>query len=100
MSQDKKPLYQVTRIGVALTVALTAASCGSDNNDKELPLYAGEYEGTVEPSQGNPDPRPDIVLVVADDMRWDIMSGEGHPYVTTPPCQPSPIQSFIGITSI
>jgi len=30
------------------------------------------------------DNRPDIVVVVADDMRWDIMSGEGHPFVRTP----------------
>ena len=30
------------------------------------------------------DTRPDIVLVVADDMRWDIMSGQGYPYVRTP----------------
>ena len=84
MCQLKRRLHQVTRFGIALTVALTAVSCGPNNNDKELPLDAGEYEGTVEPSQGTPDPRPDIVLVVADDMRWDITSGEGHPYVTTP----------------
>lgn len=29
-------------------------------------------------------PRPDIVLVVSDDQRWDLMSGLGHEFVKTP----------------
>ncbi|MFK8079524.1 MAG: sulfatase-like hydrolase/transferase [Granulosicoccus sp.] len=37
-----------------------------------------------DPIPDSPDPRPDIVVVVADDMRWDIMSGQGHPFVRTP----------------
>ncbi len=24
------------------------------------------------------------MLVVADDMRWDLMSGKGHPFLNTP----------------
>ena len=28
--------------------------------------------------------RPDIVLVVSDDQRWDLMSARGHQYVKTP----------------
>ncbi len=34
--------------------------------------------------QSNADQRPNIVLVVSDDQRWDLMSGRGHPYVKTP----------------
>ena len=30
------------------------------------------------------DDRPDVLVVVADDMRWDIMSGLGYPFVRTP----------------
>lgn len=31
----------------------------------------------------NPDTRPDIVLVVADDMRWDLQSARGHQFLNT-----------------
>ncbi len=68
-------------------LALALSGCGQNahnNEHKESPLYAGELEAIVAESEGPVDPRPDIVVVVADDMRWDLMSGEGHPFVNTP----------------
>lgn len=31
-----------------------------------------------------PDPRPNIIVIVVDDMRWDEMGVAGHPYLETP----------------
>lgn len=51
-------------------------ACSSDPINEEPPLWR---EDTAET-----DPRPDIVLVVSDDMRWDLMSARGHAFLKTP----------------
>ena len=64
-----------------------SASDGTSSHTVEKPLYAGQPSavdnGQVDPL-AEPDPRPDIVVVLADDMRWNLMSGEGNPFLTTP----------------
>jgi len=69
----------VLACALALVTAAWLGGCGGGT----APLDAGEPGDTVAAS-GDPDPRPDIVLVVADDMRWDLMSGKGHPFLDTP----------------
>jgi len=56
---------------LALCLALLSACSEGDTN-------------TLPPLAANPDPRPDIVLVVADDMRWDLQSARGHEFLNTP----------------
>jgi len=75
-------LFHVCLLCVGITISLYG--CGDGGNRGESALYAGVFEGVVEKSSGQSDPRPDIVVVVADDMRWDLMSGEGHEWLNTP----------------
>lgn len=67
-----------------LACTLVITSCGPSGPKSESPLFAGTMDPAVNDSKGAIDPRPDIVVVVADDMRWDLMSGEGHPFLNTP----------------
>ena len=41
---------------------------------------ANAQEHAVQPAQL----RPNILLIIADDMRYDLMTHEGHPYIQTP----------------
>lgn len=34
--------------------------------------------------ESSPEPKPNIVFIVVDDMRWDEFSAAGHPYLQTP----------------
>ncbi len=47
---------------------------------------AGEALGRPQtwPSADEPSGRPDILVVVVDDLRWDEFGAAGHPYVETP----------------
>jgi len=73
-----------TLLAVVLVTATWLGGCGGgDGAGGGATFDAGEPEARVAAS-GDPDPRPDIVLVVADDMRWDLMSGKGHPFLDTP----------------
>ena len=63
-------LYGKTGL-LALSLALLSACSEGDTN-------------TLPPLAANPDPRPDIVLVVADDMRWDLQRARGHEFLNTP----------------
>ena len=47
-------------------------------------LSACSEDNSLPPLAANPDQRPDIVLVVADDMRWDLQSARGHEFLNTP----------------
>src|SRR5438105_13866288 len=35
-------------------------------------------------TSADPPPRPNIVFILMDDMRWDCMSCAGHPFIKTP----------------
>src|SRR5438552_2919088 len=35
-------------------------------------------------ARADPPPRPNIVFILMDDMRWDCMSCAGHPFIKTP----------------
>jgi arylsulfatase A-like enzyme len=43
--------------------------------------FSGISLGTVAAARGR---RPNIILVVVDDLRWDEFSAGGHPYLQTP----------------
>ncbi len=58
----------MTRLLLGSLVLLSACSSGED----------------LSPVAANPDKRPDIVLVVSDDMRWDLQSARGHAFLNTP----------------
>jgi N-acetylglucosamine-6-sulfatase len=49
-----------------------------------LALIAATLTLTAAPNPQNPQPRPNVVLVLCDDLRWDCMSCAGHPYLKTP----------------
>lgn len=60
----------------------------SDGGGDVVTLAAGTVDESQEVS-GTPMPaadpsRPNIVLVVSDDQRWDLMSARGHPHLRTP----------------
>ena len=57
----------------AIVTALLTASCGR-------PEQAGQA-GTPRPA---PPRRPNIVVVLVDDMRWDDFGAGGHPFIETP----------------
>ena len=82
---------------LALSIGLLGACGGGHSHHDDHGDHAGHAPGGTgqppptagEGSAKNPvdapvRPRPDIVVVVADDMRWDLMSGEGHPFLDTP----------------
>ena len=45
-------------------------SCGSSTNSNNIPTPTKNF--------------PNIVLILTDDMRWDLMSVMDHPYIQTP----------------
>ena len=57
----------------ALVTALLTASCGSPEQARQA--------GTPTPA---PPRRPNIVVVLVDDMRWDDFGAGGHPFIETP----------------
>lgn len=64
-----------SRLG-ALLLALASAACG--------PASPPEGDATGGETTGAPGARPDVVVVVVDDLRWDEFGAAGHPYVETP----------------
>jgi N-acetylglucosamine-6-sulfatase len=40
--------------------------------------------GLAQDTAGRPAPRPNIIFILMDDMRWDCMSCAGHPFIKTP----------------
>ncbi len=68
----QKALFSIYTLACLLLV-----SCGGDNIDTyQEPEPAPAIPGLRD--------RPNIVLVVSDDQRWDLMSARGHEHVTTP----------------
>jgi len=63
----RRPLY----VSVISTVLLSTISCQQDTGD------TSGY--TVEPGT-----RPNIVVIVVDDLRWDELGVAGHPFLETP----------------
>ena len=106
ISMTRRP-NRVATLLLSGTVGLLGA-CGHDKHgeghgafsplDVNVPAVGGGGQEKPSPTDREPvaanggrqpvdapgGPRPDIVLVVADDMRWDLMSGEGHPFLDTP----------------
>ena len=73
---------------VSITIATTAlvflAACsdtGVSVNTSDQAAPASALADIVSTTRDGP---PNIVLVVSDDQRWDLMSGQGHPFVDTP----------------
>ena len=63
--------YRIAVLVSALCTALALASCGGDG------ARTGDAAGT--------DQRPpNVVVVLVDDLRWDDLGIEGHPFVETP----------------
>ena len=56
-----------------LALTWTACSNGADE-DRGEPVAAASGAG----------PRPDVVVIVVDDLRWDEFGAAGHPYLETP----------------
>ncbi len=77
------PLATLALIGVSMVLCACHHHDGHGGTQEDSPLDAGTLAIDVDSDEVE-DPRPDIVLVVADDMRWDLMSGENHPFVDTP----------------
>ena len=55
---------------LAVAAALLATRCSAPSQTQNTPP--------------NEPPRPNIVLVLVDDMRWDEMRAAGHPFIDTP----------------
>jgi len=71
-----------------LVLAISCMLGCSDSNPPEIALGQpdiGAAEETLNDSVlPGSEKRPNIVLVVSDDQRWDLMSGLGHDFVKTP----------------
>jgi len=63
-------------ICLAVFCHLGVLACSSGDSAEPQPIW--KRAATDE------DIRPDIVLVVSDDMRWDLMSARGHEFLDTP----------------
>lgn len=50
----------------------------------DITLSESESEPTLDAAESEGGRRPDIILIVSDDQRWDLMSSRGHEYVNTP----------------
>ena len=96
MRSNTRPARRSPRaaaIVLAFPIALLGA-CGGHSHHEDHAGHAPGGSDRPDPivGEGSPEnpidavarPRPDIVVVVADDMRWDLMSGEGHPFLDTP----------------
>ena len=58
-----------------LLLALTWTACSPGPEDAgSMPAATGDTTGQ----------RPDVVVVVVDDLRWDEFGAAGHPYLETP----------------
>ena len=72
----------IVRVFLSLGVLFVVACSGSGEPDITL------TDREIEPEAGNAAPetdgRPNIVLVVSDDQRWDLLSARGHEFVKTP----------------
>ena len=76
------PVARGVRIAcAAAAVALGAAGCFGDEGGGD---EGGErFRGPGAAATADIG-RPDIVVVVSDDMRWDLTSAKGHPFLDTP----------------
>ncbi|MCC3860878.1 sulfatase-like hydrolase/transferase [Pseudemcibacter aquimaris] len=64
----------INRPKLALIIMLTAlSSCGTNENNTETT--------TITETQDN---RPNMIVVLVDDMRFDEIGAAGHPYIQTP----------------
>jgi len=61
-----------------LLAAATIAACTSGETD------LSGMEPTSHDSSLEPDERPNIIVIVVDDLRWDELGITGHPYIETP----------------
>jgi arylsulfatase A-like enzyme len=62
-------------LSTILLLFMTLSSCGSDNAIEAL---------NGEPATQNIDIRPNMIVVLVDDMRFDEIGAAGHPYIKTP----------------
>lgn len=69
-------LARTSRYAVLL-LALAGWACGPPAEDTQQP----DSTATVPVQEG---PRPDVLVVVVDDLRWDEFGAAGHPYLETP----------------
>ena len=74
-----------------LVVAISCMIGCSDSNPPDIAIGQpdlGAAENTLELNDPSPltstEKKPNIVLVVSDDQRWDLMSGLNHDFVKTP----------------
>ena len=83
MDKDMK----ITRRSL-LNSAVLLAAAQSTPASAALALGAGQTEPGIAASHDsqarNRDPRPNIIFIIADDMRHDDLSCTGHPYAKTP----------------
>jgi len=78
--------WRVLAASFAFTVMLLLSAC--DSVEPPAPLDQSDTvaaSGAPAVSAANArGTRPNIVLIVSDDQRWDLMSNRGHPFVDTP----------------
>lgn len=58
----------------ALLIAFAWIGCTPPSDEARRPAETPKTDG----------PRPDVVVVVVDDLRWDEFGAAGHPYLETP----------------
>lgn len=62
-----------------ISICLIVAACGKNPGDA-----AGAASGSTSSGTAGDKPRPNIMFVLVDDLRWDEIGAAGHPYVETP----------------
>ena len=61
----------------------TLSACDSNNSSTETVQLESDAQSETAESELNEE-RPNIIVVLVDDMRWDEIGVAGHPYVQTP----------------
>ena len=68
----------LNRCALAVLFSLAAAGCSQPDAQQDTPDRSGS-----DPS-AQAGPRPNVLVVVVDDLRWDEFGAAGHPYLETP----------------
>ena len=74
----------VTRSSSLLLAAWLAAACGGAGTAEETPPPAAPSAAADAAAASLPAERPNMVVILVDDLRWDEFGVGGHPYAETP----------------
>lgn len=72
------PIINTCKVYFLFTILTLLSACNNSSNSDEEGVTITQNPAAVKKT------RPNIVVVLTDDMRWDLMSLLNHPFVNTP----------------